>query len=293
MRIFLFLTFLSCIAWAKPEISFQSEVEVSRRSIVTLGDIAQVENPTNEVLSALDNVVLPAQDSLSASEITQLLRDENVRASFKVPSQITIKRSLSAVSKNEIERKAINHLKLRCSDCIYKVSIQNIPYPIGSDWNLDLSDLNAKGSFLIPVRDGDSKNTKWISGSVKVSKMVPIATRLIQQSDRIQEGDLKLSMTDVTFAKDASAGIAELHGQQLIRSIQVGQPVWASDIKKEPALKRGQIVRAMLGDEKFEITMSMEALDNGFVGDTVKVKTSDSQKVLSATVVEKGLVKIQ
>jgi flagella basal body P-ring formation protein FlgA len=65
------------------------------------------------------------------------------------------------------------------------------------------------------------------------------------------------------------------------------------DLKREPAAQKGQMVQALIGTEEYEISASMLAEENGFVGDTVKVKNTETKKILSAVVVAKGLVKIQ
>lgn len=102
-----------------------------------------------------------------------------------------------------------------------------------------------------------------------------------------------MSMTDVTFAKDGSLRMEDIQGQMAARSLPVGSTVWASDLKREPAAKKGQIVKALLGDDSFEISVNMMAEDSGFVGDLIKVKNLETQKVLSGLVTEKGVVKLQ
>lgn len=301
MRVILFVIFLSCIAWARPEVSFVSPVEVSQRSTLRLGDIVQVEEGTDELLATLDSIVLTSTTKIRSLEISALIKKEieeggvfkRLNVAFKIPNEVEIKKSASPISKIEVERRIVNILKARCGDCAYKVNVQSAPFPNGAEWDLDYSQVSSKGSFLIPVRDGNDRSLKWVSGSVRVSKLTPVATRLIQVGERIQTGDLKLASVDITFAKDSNVSIEQVQGQQLVRSLQMGQPVWSSDLKREPATLRGQMVKATLGDGDFEITTSLEAQESGFVGDTIKVKNIETQKVLSATIADKGVVKIQ
>ncbi len=301
MRIFLFLTFLSCMAWARTEVIFTSPVEVSQRAVIRVGDVVQVEEPTEELLNVLDTLILPENEKITALDISNLMKKEmedsgslkRLNVGFKIPTELLIKKSSAPISKLEVERRVTNILKSRCGDCGYKVNVQSAPFPAGGPWELDYSQINGKGSFLIPVRDTDARSMKWISGSVRITKLTPVATRFIQLGERIQSGDLKLASVDVTFAKDNAVRIEDVQGQQLAKSLQIGQPLWSSDIKREPAMKRGQMVKAILGEADFEITANLEAQDTGFIGDTVKVKNLETQKTLSALVTEKGVVKIQ
>ncbi|MFV8256459.1 flagellar basal body P-ring formation chaperone FlgA [Bdellovibrio bacteriovorus] len=303
------LTFLvSLQAFARPEISIPSSVEISQRELLRLGDIATVTGGTEELVNALDAVVLREDcrelllsQHLNSSEILVKMRaalnsQENLRRlnpQFKVPSQVQVSFAATPVSRQEVERKVHNILKARCNECEYQISIQSTPRPASKLWDLDFTQLSAKGGFLLPLRDGDQRQIKWISGTIRVSKLTPVTTRLILQGERVQADDLRMSMTDVTFAKDGSLRMEDIQGQMAARSLPVGSTVWASDLKREPAAKKGQIVKALLGDDSFEISVNMMAEDSGFVGDLIKVKNLETQKVLSGLVTEKGVVKLQ
>jgi flagella basal body P-ring formation protein FlgA len=212
---------------------------------------------------------------------------------FKVPSEIKVSFAAQPISKQEIERKIENVLKARCNDCVYNLSIQGVPTPESKVWEMDLSQLTTKGGFLVPLRDGNNKQIKWISGNIRVSKLTPVTTRLISQGERLQAQDVTMSLVDVTFAKDSGLRAQDIQGQMAARILPVGTAVFAADLKREPAAQRGQIVKAVLGDDTFEITTNVEAQDQGFVGDLIKVKNMDNQKLMSALIVEKGVVKLQ
>lgn len=305
---FVFLFLLSHQVFARPEISISPSVEISQRELLRLGDIVSVSGGSEELLAALESVVLRTDarelllsQHLESAEILEKMRealkaDSGLRRAspqFKVPSQVVVNFSSTPVSRQEVERKVLNVLKSRCHDCDYKVSIQSTPRPSSKQWGLDFSSLSAKGGFLLPLRDGDSGQLKWISGTIRVSRLTPVTTRMILQGERVQADDLRMSMMDVTFAKDGSLRIADVQGQIAARSLPVGSPVWASDLKREPAAKKGQIIKALLGDENFEISVNMMAEEDGFVGDLVKVKNLETKKILSGLVTEKGVVKLQ
>ncbi|ASD64909.1 flagellar basal body P-ring formation chaperone FlgA [Bdellovibrio bacteriovorus] len=307
-KIFVFAFLVSLQAFARPEISIPSSVEISQRELLRLGDIATVTGGTEELVNALDAVVLREDcrelllsQHLNSSEILVKMRaalnsQENLRRlnpQFKVPSQVQVSFAATPVSRQEVERKVHNILKARCNECEYQISIQSTPRPASKLWDLDFTQLSAKGGFLLPLRDGDQRQIKWISGTIRVSKLTPVTTRLILQGERVQADDLRMSMTDVTFAKDGSLRMEDIQGQMAARSLPVGSTVWASDLKREPAAKKGQIVKALLGDDSFEISVNMMAEDSGFVGDLIKVKNLETQKVLSGLVTEKGVVKLQ
>ncbi len=307
-KFFVALFFLTPYAFARPEVSIPGNIEISQRELLRLGDVAVVSGGNEELLSFLDSIVI-RQDArelllsqhLNSQEILTKVREsmksqeglKKLNPAFKIPSQVKVSFSSTPISRQEVERKIHNTLKARCNECEYKVTIQSTPVPSQKQWELDFTQLSAKGGFLLPVRDGEQRQLKWISGTIRVSQLTPVATRLILQGERVQPADVRMVMTDVTFSKDGVLRVEDIQGQLAARSLPVGSPIWTSDLKREPAAKRGQIVKAMLGDEDFEISVNMQAEDNGFVGDLIKVKNLETQKVLSGLVIEKGVVKLQ
>ncbi len=98
---------------------------------------------------------------------------------------------------------------------------------------------------------------------------------------------------DITYAKDGLPKPEEIDGQLAARMLQLNQPIFKSDFKRELAINRGQIIRAVSGNESFEITSQAVAEEQGYVGDVIKIKNSESQKTLSGQIVERGVVKVQ
>jgi flagella basal body P-ring formation protein FlgA len=305
---FISLMIFGTAALARPEITIPAKVEISQREKLTLIDIADVTEGSDELLAMLEKIViredareLLLSQKLKIAEVLSSIRAQTAgnatwktaNPGLKIPSEIHVDFAATPISKQEVERKVTNVLRTRCHDCDYKVNIQSTPYPSGKTWTLDYSQMASKGGFLVPVRDGDERNLKWVSGNIRVAKLTPVANRLISQGERLQASDLRMEMLDVSFAKDASVKVDDLQGKIAARSIPVGTPVWASDLKREPAALRGQMIKGILGDETFEITVSVQAEDSGFVGDVIKVKNLDTQKTVSGVVLEKGLVKIQ
>lgn len=308
MKLLFVLLFFSLQVFARPEVSIPGSVEISQRELLRLGDIAVVSGGTEELLSLIESVVL-REDSrelllsqyLSSQEILTKVRTviasredlHRLNPIFKIPSQVKVSFSSTPISRQEVERKIHNTLKARCNACEYKISIQSTPVPSEKNWELDFTQFSPKGGFLLPLRDGNQAQLKWISGTIRVSQLTPVTTRLILQGERVQPADIHMALTDVTFARDGVLRLEDIQGQMVARSLPVGSPIWKTDLQREPAAKRGQIVKALLGAESFEISVNMQAEENGFLGDLIKVKNLDTKKILSGLIVEKGVVKLQ
>lgn len=309
MRVlFCAIFFINIQAFARPEISIPGNVEISQRELLRLSDVAEISGGNAELLSFAESIVLreDARELLLSQKIESQEVLTKIRAAmnsqeglrklnpaFKVPSQVRVSFSSTPISRQEVARKILNNLKTRCDECEYRVSVQSVPVPSQKQWELDFSQLAAKGGFLLPLRDGDQHQLKWISGTIRVSQLTPVTTRMILQGERVQAQDIRIVMTDVTYSKDGVLRTGDIQGQLAARSLPIGSPIWTSDLKREPAAKKGQIVKAVIGDESFEVSASMQAEDSGFVGDLIKVKSLETHKVFSGLVVEKGVVKVQ
>ena len=306
-KLFVAVFLLSLQAFARPEISIPSTVEVSQRPVLRLSDIAIVRGGGEELLSQVNSLVLrdDARELLlsqhfESKEIlakvkAEMENNEALKAlnpAFKIPQTVKVNFASTPISKEEVERKMMNVLTARCGDCEYKINIQSVPTPNTRQWDLDFSQLTAKGGFLLPLSDSGA-GQRWISGQIHVSRLTPVTTRMISQGERVLSKDLRMSMVDVTFAKDAGLRLEDVQGQIVARTLPVRSPVWTSDLKREPAAKKGQIVKALIGEDGFEISTNVEAQDNGFVGDLIKVKNPETQKILSGLVTDKGVVKLQ
>jgi len=302
------LIFLGPVAQARPEISIPSQVEVSQREVLRLSDIAVVTDGTDELLGLLENIVIKqdarelllSQTLKSADILTQVRaemeNDESLHKlnpAFKIPSEVKVSFSATPISKQAVERQLLNVLKVRCPDCEFRISLQNIPVPSTKNWELDMSGVTLKNSFLVPLQEGNQANNKWLSGNIHTSKLTPVANKMIIQGERIQAADVRMAVVDITFAKDSAVKIEDIQGQAAARSLSAGSPIFAADLRREPAAKRGQMVQALLGNNDFEISSNMQAEENGYIGDTIKVKNLESQKVLSGVVTDKGVVKLQ
>lgn len=308
MKIFFSLLIFAIQCYGKTEISIAKNVEISQRPLLRLSDIAEVNQGSEEVLTFMDEVVLREDarelllsQAMGSQEILHKIKSalnaqdskQKMKLTFKIPSEIKIDFSPSPISKQEIERKILNVLKTQCHSCDYKLSIQSIPSISQRQWELDFSKLNPKGGFLLPVKEGVLGEQKWISGTIRVSQLTPVASKLILQGERVQPEDIQMVMTDITYAKDSTLRLSDIQGQLAVRTLPLGSPVWSSDLKREPAAKKGQMVKALVVEDGFEISTSMIAEDNGFIGDLIKVKNLQTQTVLSGSVVEKGVVKLQ
>ncbi len=301
------ITMMASLAWARPEVIFPAEAEVSNTSVISVFQVAEMKELTGVAFSEIAKMILvdkvEKQENLVlfGEEVSKKLRElvknsdilKKVNPSFKIPVEIRIHIRQDGLSKIEIEKSIKNVLASRCETCSFQIHLNSLPKIFNLSWNVDWDQDIKYGSFMIAVREADLPTDKWITGTLRVQKAVPVAKKLIRFGERLQSEDLEILETDVTYVKEETPQIPQMVGLIANRTLTPRAPILLSDLKREPAARRGQMVRALVGDQDFEISINASVEENGFIGDLIKIKNPETQKMMSAIVIEKGLVKVQ
>lgn len=291
--VLMFLFSVSSFA-KKGEMTFPSTVEVSPRESISLYDIVETKNISEAVLNDLKEIEIANQETKAITKNELMRKLRGVEAFFLFPNEVKILRSRQTVSRMELERKIKNQLLTRCMSCEYQIQINSVPQNLPSDWAVDLNiDLN-KSTVMIPVYSESQSDRKgWVTAEIKKHAMATVLNRSIKAGDVISQDMVITEKRLITNLADSVLDSKNIIGMQASRFINAGQLISFRDLKKETILKKGQIVKAYFGKGQFDISISAIAEESGSVGDVIKVKNMDSHKVFAATIVDRGLVKIE
>lgn len=276
------------------EIVLSSAIEVSPRDIISLYDIVEARQVNRSTLTSLKEVIIAGKNTnrISREDLTKKLRHLNVR--FVLPTEVKLIRTTQKVSRMELERKIKNHLFAACEKCDYRININSIPKTVSSDWELDLNiDLNSKRAVMIPVYSISEPNQKgWITVEIKKYMDVAVLNRDLKVGDVIAE-DMLVTDNRLVENADVIDDVQKAVGMQATRFVSAGRAISYRDLKKENVLKRGQLVKAVFGQDEFEVSITAQSEEAGAVGDIVKIKNLDSKKILAAKIEDRGLVRIE
>lgn len=154
-------------------------------------------------------------------------------------------------------------VRVRCPDPIWQLYLQ-VTIPAGN---------------YVSVSNG-TQNT------ANSGKTMVIARRLLQrgvilQADMLEEVQAPSGNVDtqlLSTLKDAQQA-------ELTRDVVAGQPLRVSDIRRAILVKQGQTVMLIVGDKaEFQISIRMEAMQDGRIGEQVKLKNPESGKQVSGVV---------
>lgn len=132
-----------------------------------------------------------------------------------------------------------------------------------------------------------------LRGRVEVNLTLPVwvAAQDIQRDVPIAAADVLVQELDVSrLQRGFIPANQSLQGYKSSRHLRAGHLLGELDLQKPWAIEKDQGVLIRASDGSFSATTRGEALENGAIGDAIKVRNSRSGKVIQAWVVGRGEV---
>lgn len=306
------LILISSLSMAETTVNVRAKNKIGTVKVLKLEHIATVTSDSAEDTAQLNNIVIDEDwksgqsVNLQSHMVVQQIQQESrklhltSKPKYEIPKFILVESSLQIVDDAEAKKKIENYLYSLCNDCEFKIKVLNIPKltaenPADVQWNLDLSQVKLTRNMSIPVNIDrvDQHKKIWINVELEIFKSMPVATRQLNVGQRVQPEDIKYKKIEIINKLDWIENESDLIGQALDKPIAFGWPIYKSDLKREPAVNRGQVVKVSMGNDDLEITTQAYAEAQGFIGDMVNLKTVDGAKLISGRIIEKGIVRVE
>jgi len=289
------------------------EIEGEHPQIV-LGDLMVARGIPAATLDALKDVRLAdtpkdgESRTFTSLALEQVFREqlrlagsaEDAKVSLRFPPRVTVVRKSFRLEARQVEAALRAQLKTFCADCVFEISRLTLPalppsVPSDSTWAIRLRQSLPKGGFSLPLEvlyADASKRTYWLTGSLSVSKRVPVASRALSAGERLAPQDFNMQTREVTFATDVPPAESEIAVSVMSRSVAAGEILWRSTLRREQIVKYGDLVKVVTGAEGWQISIDGVAQGAGAIGDAVKVKINRTQKLVSGVLTERGTVEV-
>ena len=119
-----------------------------------------------------------------------------------------------------------------------------------------------------------------------------VVTSLIERGGKFDPSNSQSDVVRSRLPADAVIDFAQLGRAVSKRRLTPGSIVRFSDIAIQPHVVADTTTTLRLSKQKLTLTMDVFALDDGFLGDRIRVRNQESGETLYATVVDVGLVEI-
>lgn len=312
MKAFLFfiVNLFVLLAWARPQIEVRAQNEVLASKDITLGDLADFKGFSDELEKRWRPIVVVGEwqgqtTEIPRQQLVQLLKEEMstdmqmklLNPSLLIPDVIKIQKRQVAMDEKSIGAVLRESLAKLCVECQIEVLSVKLPKFVGQIENLELNlaNLEIKASQTVPVQFSikNKQMDAFVTVQARFKKHSIVAKRPLRQGDRIQRGDVESALIDISNIANSTAVEQEIVGRLLSHSVASGQAILKGDVIREPAIKKGQAIKITTGSTLFEVSTSGQAEENGFIGDVIKIKASENNKLLSGKVIEEGKVVLQ
>jgi len=127
----------------------------------------------------------------------------------------------------------------------------------------------------------------------RVWRDIPVAHSPILRGQLLREADITLERRDMLSQHEACIDFPVTdHWLEASANIQAGTPVGSGLTRARPMMRRGQLVEAVFQEGSMTISLKVEALEDGALGQTVRVRNPKTRRELYGKIQNEDLVSI-
>jgi flagella basal body P-ring formation protein FlgA len=132
------------------------------------------------------------------------------------------------------------------------------------------------------------------AGEQNTPQHIPTVTRTIQAGELIGENDLELrNMTGRGLPSGTVLSEEDLVGREAMRTLYPGNPVIHRNVRIPPLARKGATVAVVYNARGLHLVTDGKLLEDGSAGDTVRLMTELSSRVLVGTVLQDGTIQVR
>jgi flagella basal body P-ring formation protein FlgA len=127
----------------------------------------------------------------------------------------------------------------------------------------------------------------------KIWKEIPVAHSRLERGQLLRDADVTMEKRDVLAAHDVVLTIpADNDSLALTESISVGMPIPNRVVHPRAVIKRGQIVDGIYQDGALRISLKVQSMEDGALGQTVRVINPKTRRELTGKVQNEETINI-
>lgn len=211
-------------------------------------------------------------------------------------ASVTVYRKADEISKDEISKILTGELQKQGMPEDAEITFQKGDFPVlvpfRSAWRLNpvaAEYVPARQHFSIKAElivDSEKKQELLFAGKVKVFMNVPVAMRDLKAGQIITADDVfdKRVVQENNSRMINQVKTQDLIGKEVKRAIRSGQTIQSNDVRAQVMVAKGKIVTLNYSKGGIMLSAQGKALENGGLGDTVRVMNAQSKSVIQGTV---------
>jgi flagella basal body P-ring formation protein FlgA len=135
--------------------------------------------------------------------------------------------------------------------------------------------------------DGQTLQTMSVTADIRYLRPVLVARYMLGRGEALEESMVEMAERDITTLRNGYfTELALLQDMQTRRSLAEGAVLTRNHVAAIPVVKRGAVVELVARTNRFSATALGEAMQDGGVGERIRVKNSDSGKILYGQILD-------
>lgn len=161
--------------------------------------------------------------------------------------------------------------------------------------SLDFTAQDMKWNAELRFFDGEKlAQTLPVEGRFENLIAVPVLNKRLHRGDMIEEADIAFeNIPEHRLRKDTILSADELIGNSPRRVISENRPVRSSEVEHPQIVTKGDLIQVRFLAGTMTIQTMGEALDTGAKGDTIRIRNTDSNIVVQATIAQPGMADVK
>lgn len=158
-------------------------------------------------------------------------------------------------------------------------------------------DFKPLGNVIVPIQvnvDGEDKEKIFLRTKVSVFDRIVVAKKRLKRGDLIQGEEATIEVRDIAaLSSNAVKDISLVMGKESKTFIPQGNPIYEWMIKERPLVKKNEKVKIEVNAENIVVVAGGMSMEDGALGQSIKVKNLTSGKELVAVVTGTGEVAVK
>ncbi|HBO58375.1 MAG TPA: flagella basal body P-ring formation protein FlgA [Alphaproteobacteria bacterium] len=215
---------------------------------------------------------------------------------------VSVRRAAREIGKADIASLLIKALKNNGLSDNAEIVLNGKNFPIlvpkNAEYDISFEDIDfsrdAKAfSAKAVIKTDEETQTVDLTGKVQTFVFVPTTRHALTAGQIVTEADVFMKKTPQERARRLKiAALGDLIGKEIKRPVRAGQPLDDSDVRVRPMITKGKAVTLSFVKGGIMLSAQGKALENGGLGDTVRVMNTQSKSVVQGTVTSPDTITI-
>lgn len=205
----------------------------------------------------------------------------------QIYTPLQLKHDIASFLANEYQQQSNERVEISVGNLDNRLRLSHCSQPL----SMKAQDPTGLGGN-ISVQAQCKGNQPWsvyVPAQVFIYQQVPVALRDLARGDVISAADIRLDTLNISaIRQEFVASISAAVGKEVKRNISQGEPLKSINLDAPTAIKRGETVtvQALAGD--IRVSSSGTAMADGRMGQKIRIRNNQSERVVTAVVIGPG-----